>query len=176
MPKPSQENYVPSHKEFIVEFVPGEYRSSLRTRQAFKKGEVMAPLRGLTRGPKRYTSVQCGKGPDDHIELNSDLVYINHSCDPNVAFDLSSRDPSQWHLRALKDIKAGETLGFFYPSTEWDMDQPFKCECNARSCLGTVAGAKYLSKTELLAHGFVNKYILELAAERDGEAKLQSRL
>lgn len=45
--------------------------------QSFEAGEFMAPLEPsrLTRGPKAYTSVQCGPGPNDHVELNSDLVY-----------------------------------------------------------------------------------------------------
>jgi hypothetical protein len=37
--------------------------------------DVLAKFEGLTRAPKAYTSVQCGRGPDDHMELNSDLVY-----------------------------------------------------------------------------------------------------
>jgi SET domain len=33
---------------------------------------------------------------------------VNHSCDPNTAFDLSSPDQAEWHMRALKRIAAGE--------------------------------------------------------------------
>jgi SET domain-containing protein len=40
------------------------------------------------------------------------MQYINHSCDPNVAFDTTA-----FKLVALKDIKAGDELVFFYPST-----------------------------------------------------------
>ncbi|TEB29073.1 SET domain-containing protein, partial [Coprinellus micaceus] len=173
--KPSQENYTPSHQGLIVKFQPGDFRSALVATRSFGPGELVARLEGLTRGPKRYTSVQCGTGAKDHVELNSDLVFINHSCDPNVAFDLSSRDPNNWHLRTLKPIKAGKPLGFFYPSTEWDMDQPFKCECGAKSCLGSIQGAKYLSLKQLAARDFVNSYILELVSERDG-SRLQARL
>lgn len=34
-----------------------------------------------------YATVQCGKGRNgegEHLNLNSDLVYINHSCDPSL--------------------------------------------------------------------------------------------
>lgn len=31
----------------------------------------------------------------------------NHSCEPNVAVDLSSANPANWHVRVLKDIEAG---------------------------------------------------------------------
>lgn len=66
---------------------------------------------------------------------------VNHSCDPNVFFDLTERPsrtnprepadfPSSWKLKTLdKGIKKGETLTFFYPSTEWDMGVPFDCLC-----------------------------------------------
>ncbi|RXW20678.1 hypothetical protein EST38_g5181 [Candolleomyces aberdarensis] len=176
--KPSQENYVPSHNGLVVQFVSGDFRSSLVAIRSYKAGELITPLEGLTKGPKRYTSVQCGPGDKDHIELNSDLVYINHSCEPNAAFDLSSPNPEYWHLRALKPIKVGEALSFFYPSTEWDMDQPFKCECGAPSCIGVIKGAKHLSLSQLAARQFVNSYILELISQRDGQfaGKLQSRL
>lgn len=70
---------------------------------------------------------------------------VNHSCEPNVVFDLSSKDASKWHIRALQDVGVGtarkglfcgshsylcvQAVTFFYPSTEWDMDQPFRCIC-----------------------------------------------
>jgi len=54
---------------------------------------------------------------------------VNHSCEPNIAFDLTSADKQKWHARALRDIDPGETITFFYPSTEWDMKQSFECQC-----------------------------------------------
>ncbi|PPQ79677.1 hypothetical protein CVT25_003251 [Psilocybe cyanescens] len=105
----SPSSYVPTHpRDFVVEFVPGEYRSSLKSLKTFQPGETLALLTGISKGPKAYSSVQCGSGPGDHIELNSDLLYVNHSCEPNVAFDLSSSDQTKWHLKALKPINAGD--------------------------------------------------------------------
>ncbi|KAF8899614.1 hypothetical protein CPB84DRAFT_1924377 [Gymnopilus junonius] len=173
--KPAQEKYVPTHPDLIVEFAPGEFSSSLKSFKAFKSGEVLAVLEGLTASRKAYTSVQCGAGPEDHIELNSDFVYINHSCEPNVAFDLSSLDRSKWHLRALKPVSPGDTLTYFYPSTEWDMDQPFSCECGAKTCLGTIKGAKYLLREELDKRGYISPWILALAEKRDSSQKLKSQ-
>jgi hypothetical protein len=76
--------------------------------------------------------------------LYSDLsvTTVNHSCSPNVAFDLShprsstdieqERYPAEWNLRTLsRPVAKGETLTFFYPSTEWDMGAPFTCNCEA---------------------------------------------
>jgi hypothetical protein len=33
---------------------------------------------------------------------------VNHSCEPNVAFNLSSPDRANWHIRALKRIEVGD--------------------------------------------------------------------
>jgi len=163
--------HTPTHPgEFAVEFSPGDYASSLKSLNAFTAGEVMAYVKGTTKAAKSYSTVQHGSGIDDNIELNSDLVYINHSCDPNVAFDLSSSDQSEWHLRALKDIHPGDYLAFFYPSSEWDMAQSFNCRCKEPVCLGTVQGAKYLSEDVLLAKGYVSPWVLQMVRERDAKA------
>ena len=84
--------YVPTHRDLRVEFAPGDFQSSLKTLkvntlcfrnrsrlehfiQSWKAGDVITPLVGLTKAAKAYSSVQCGAGPNDHVELNSDLVY-----------------------------------------------------------------------------------------------------
>ncbi|KAF2136030.1 uncharacterized protein K452DRAFT_292750 [Aplosporella prunicola CBS 121167] len=83
-----------------------------------------------------YTTVQCS--PTSHIELNSDLVYINHSCAPNLIFDMQA-----WEVRASdRGVRAGEELTFFYPSTEWSMARAFECTCGDVACLGVIDGAK----------------------------------
>ncbi|KAJ7880325.1 hypothetical protein B0H14DRAFT_1572916 [Mycena olivaceomarginata] len=172
-------SYSPSHPDFVVEFKSGEFTSFLKTCRNFAQGETLTVLSNLTRSPKAYSSVQCGRGPEDNVELNSDFVFgkylplpkscfpdtaqVNHSCEPNIVFDLSSADSSKWHVRALKDIEAGSPVTFFYPSTEWDMDQAFDCRCGTKSCLGRIQGAKYLTVEELLRHGtWANPWILEL--------------
>lgn len=57
----------------------------------------------------------------------------NHSCSPNTAFEISASIPeADWAFVALAEIKAGEEFTFFYPSTEWEMDQPFECQCGSK--------------------------------------------
>ncbi|GBF60235.1 hypothetical protein TMEN_2647 [Trichophyton mentagrophytes] len=124
---------------------------------------------------KAYSTVQVSR--DAHIELNSDLLYCNHSCDPNVRFVTSTlaADSLQgppgasvagalevWSTRA---IRAGEELRFFYPSTEWEMSQPFRCSCGAGQCLGWVDGA---SKTaaEVLQRYWLSDHIRALLGEK----------
>jgi hypothetical protein len=87
-----------------------------------------------------YLTVQVDEGK--HITLQPEfLQYINHSCAPNVFFNTTTMQ-----LVALKEISVDEEMTFFYPSTEWEMIQPFRCYCGSPSCLGEIKGAAYLSK------------------------------
>lgn len=107
-----------------------------------------------------YATVQ--KGRDEHLNLNSDLVYINHSCEPSVIFDTTSLSI----LAGPRGLKAGEELTFFYPSTEWDMAQGFSCFCGAETCRGYISGAKNM-KPEQLEGVWLNAHIRALLEERD---------
>ena len=111
----------------------------------------------------KYTTIQ--RGVSEHVEPTSDMVFCNHSCRPTVEFDTAA-----WEVRVVKDrdLKAGDDLTFFYPSSEWSMDQPFDCHCKANEgeykCLGKIQGAKYLNK-ETLGRYWLNKHIVELASK-----------
>ncbi|KAJ7914492.1 hypothetical protein B0H13DRAFT_1611416 [Mycena leptocephala] len=162
-------SYTPSHSDFVVVFKPGNFASFLKASRRFAQGDTLAVMNNTIQSKKSYASLHCGRGSQDIIEFNSDLVYgrSNHSCEPNVAVDLSSADPANWHVRALKDIEAGSPITWFYPSTEWEMVQPFECQCGAKSCLGLIQGAKHLRREEVVGRGWVNPWIEELMGERE---------
>ncbi|KAG0364682.1 hypothetical protein BGZ54_007264 [Gamsiella multidivaricata] len=63
-----------------------------------------------------------------------------------------------------------DALTFFYPSSEWEMDQPFPCWCGAKQCCKSIQGAKYLP-TEVMDRYFVTSHIHELLHERDAAQK-----
>lgn len=155
---PKAQGYVPTHPGlFEVEFAPGSHNSRLVAKRTFGPDQVVAEIKGTTPGPKRWSSVQIS--PDSHIELNSDLLYMNHSCDPSAHVDVSS---SPWVVKAgPKGIEQGQDITFFYPSTEWDMSQPFECNCGADSCLKIIRGAKDIPAAELKKR-FINQHILKL--------------
>ena len=119
-------------------------QQQLSSLQAYQPGDILCSFHaGETVEQPTYLTVQTGI--DRHITLRPEfLQYINHSCDPNVFFDTSS-----FQLVCLKPIEAGEEFTFFYPSTEWDMIQPFVCQCKSANCLQLIQGASYLS-TETL--------------------------
>jgi hypothetical protein len=128
------------------------------------RGSLLVPLVGLTESMKSYSSLQISR--TEHVQLNSSLLYCNHSCEPTVEFDTG-----EMVLRVArdKDLRKGDPLTFWYPSTEWEMAQPFECSCASKSCKGWISGAKDMS-AEVLAQYWLNKHIQELLEERKGKA------
>lgn len=193
---PNRHDYKPTHPDlFKIEFGPEgeEFGSCLRTQKAFKRGETLCPIRNTLPGIKAYSSVQvlpdpaiasAPNSPDErrHIELNSDLLYVNHSCDPNVVFDVNGEEAQpteedatgkwegRWRVRAEKDIAAGEILTFAYFSTEWDMDQPFSCLCGTERCIKTIKGAKDIDQSVLETY-FINDHIKLMKEEQSKSAQ-----
>jgi hypothetical protein len=137
----------------------GRFRARLVSRRRFAAGEVVAaiPPHRVVDAPS-YRSVQIAA--DRHIEDIGVLAYLNHSCHPNVRIDVE-----RLAVVALDDIAEGDELTFFYPATEWDMAQPFRCWCGAAHCLGWVAGAKAVPKQVLARYG-VAPHIARLAKLR----------
>ncbi|KAK1922020.1 hypothetical protein DB88DRAFT_496863 [Papiliotrema laurentii] len=140
--------------------------------QDFAPNETITPLTNLSQAPaKAYSSVQYGPKAHEHFELNSDLLFMNHSCSPSVYMSLPRGRPDQWAIVAgEKGLKAGEPVTFFYPSTEWDMAQGFTCSCGSDQCLGEINGAKYLTLEQLEQRGLVNDHIRAL---KEGEEKAE---
>ena len=107
--------------------------------QAFKGGDHICAF-GAKQSfgrPGRFT-VQVAE--DRHIELKPTvLAYINHSCDPNIFFDLDL-----FQVVCLRPVAIGDELTFFYPSTEWSLSEGFACRCGVSSCLGYIRGAEHL--------------------------------
>ena len=62
-------------------------------------------------------------------------------------------------------LKEGDELSFFYPSTEWDMAQPFDCLCGAKECRGKISGAKDMP-AEVLKKYWLSSHIQELLEEK----------
>lgn len=126
----------------------------------FSKGEIITAFSAaaLLNEPN-YLTVQTGD--DQHIILSPTFVqYINHHCDPNCFFDTSTMQ-----LVAVKNINTGDEFGFFYPSTEWNMQQPFSCHCGAANCLGEIRGALHLSPEQANQYRLTN-YIAQKRSSR----------
>ncbi|KAF3130274.1 hypothetical protein TWF703_008262 [Orbilia oligospora] len=78
----------PSHPNFITikTYKEGSFSKYASASNPVPANTVVADFSAATpASEKAYSSVQVSE--TDHIELNSDLLYANHSCNPNVVFD-----------------------------------------------------------------------------------------
>jgi SET domain-containing protein len=134
-------------------------QQSLEATRSFKCGELICSFyAGTVSDTPSYLTVQTGN--NKHITLLPEfLQYINHSCVPNVFFDTKRME-----LVCLRDIKAGDEITFFYPSTEWEMAQPFLCQCGHPGCLQIIQGAAFLKEDVLNQHtltAFIQKKLIK---------------
>ncbi|KAF1966548.1 hypothetical protein BU23DRAFT_560127 [Bimuria novae-zelandiae CBS 107.79] len=147
-----------------VEHLEGDFASRSISLVDLPAGAIFARITNPTPASSAYTTVQASRAL--HIDLNCDLVYTNHSCLPTLVFDMQ-----RWEVRVNPDLKeglkAGDELTFFYPSTEYDMAQPFECRCGASECRGTIAGAKDMP-LQVLRQYWLNSHIEELLQEKVG--------
>jgi len=130
-----------------VSLNPSTGQKSLLALQHFSPGDVISPFYAGTTLPEanRYTvQVDFQK----HITLMPEfLQYINHSCSPNAFFDTT-----EMLLISLKEIQPGDEFTFFYPSTEWEMAEPFNCHCGSPACLQTINGASSIPEETLIKY------------------------
>lgn len=129
---------------------------SLHASRAFSAGDRISRFSaGEILDSPSYLTVQAGD--KKHITLQpSFLQYVNHSCSPNAFFDTDNME-----LVALADIAPNEEITFFYPSTEYDMSQPFLCFCGSKNCLRNIRGARFLSDESKKNYRF-SSYIRQL--------------
>jgi SET domain len=126
------------------------YRT-LFAKKFFEANELIIKFMAKTvQATPSYLTVQVSE--HEHIVLFPEfLECANHSCDPNCFFDTTSME-----FVTLKPIAEGEELTFFYPSAEWDMDQPFPCNCGTEACISVIQGAKYLSAEVVKKYRFTD--------------------
>ncbi len=145
-----------SHHGFVALYENKETgEKSLHATVSFNSGDVFATFEAseTLAAPNKYT-VQVNETM--HIILQPEILqYINHSCNPNIFFDTS-----RFELIALEDIAKGDELTFFYPSTEWFMESPFKCFCGSENCLHEIQGASFLSPEIIQRYKFTD-FILQ---------------
>src|SRR5215210_1630274 len=133
---PSSYSIITTHRFAEVRQDNASLAKSLHSIVRFEPGEVLINF-GAAAILKTPTYLTVQTGVEEHIHLKPDfLKFINHSCDPNVFFDTHAMQ-----LVCLRPIEPGDEFGFFYPSTEWDMAQPFECLCGSSKCLKFISGA-----------------------------------
>jgi hypothetical protein len=105
---------------------------------AVKGGHVLdgAALRAL---PEKLRNSDIQIADDLHLAAVTDdeyepvMLFINHSCEPNVGF------AGNVVLVAMRDIAAGEELTTDYALFD-DYDGSMRCNCGTASCRGVIDG------------------------------------
>jgi uncharacterized protein len=69
----------------------------------------------------------------EEAEYEPVMLFINHSCEPNVGF------AGNIVLVAMRDVAADEELTTDYALFD-DADEPMACHCGTLSCRGTISG------------------------------------
>ena len=69
----------------------------------------------------------------EDAEYEPVMLFLNHSCEPNVGF------AGNTVLVAMRDISPGEELTTDYALFD-DHDETMRCQCQTRSCRGTIGG------------------------------------
>jgi uncharacterized protein len=92
------------------------------------------------------------------------MLFINHSCDPNVGF------AGNIVLVAMCDVSAGEELTTDYALFD-DYDEDMACHCNTAQCRRVIGGRDWRrSELQRRYHGYFSWYLQEKIAATYGEA------
>lgn len=142
---------------------PGECR--LVAIRPLRAGERLFRLEGETMArPSRY-SLQIGE--ELHLDLgpghsSGEILerffwrFMNHSCDPTVEI----RGPE---VIARKDIGPTEAVTYNYNTTEWEMAEPFVCQCGSPRCLQRIRGFKHLTPAQRAELPAISPHLARLA-------------
>jgi hypothetical protein len=121
-------------------------------KEDIKKGEIIAIKSGcliskndLANKPKRVYQARMQidddiyLAPKDEEEVSSSMIYVNHSCEPNLSVS------GQIIFIAIKDINQRDELTVDY-GTAFADDLEMKCNCGSKNCRGIITGNDWKDK------------------------------
>jgi hypothetical protein len=92
------------------------------------------------------------------------MLFINHSCEPNVGF------AGNIVLVAMRDVSAGEELTTDYALFD-DSDGQMNCHCNTASCRRVINGRDWRrGDLQRRYHGYFSWYLQRKITETHGDA------
>lgn len=122
----------------------------LFAREKIKKGEIVSikgghiisskmlkSIRSKIRGSEEQIADDFYIAPLDVNEVDEVMVFVNHSCEPNLGFrgDIIHK--------ALRDIKAGEEIVADYAMHLSRVDFRMECNCQLTSCRKIITGSDW---------------------------------
>lgn len=140
--------------------------------EAIPRGEIVAVKGGTVMDRATFARIRDAVSPaeiqieDDLFiaprsaaEVESNILCLNHSCDPNVGVR------GQITFVAMRDIGGGEELTIDYAMIDGDPAERMACQCGAAACRGTITGDDW--RRPELRHrytGYFSRYLEERLA------------
>jgi hypothetical protein len=115
---------------------------SCRATQEIRQNSIIFESIGSIENKASKHSVQIDA--NHHLLANDDIIYANHSFNPNCHMKVSI-NPPKIQLIAIRDIKPYEDLMFNYNTSEWELSCPFQ----DRETQKYVTGCKYLDAQDI---------------------------
>ena len=137
---------------------------------AIKGGHIVttATLRSL---PERLQNSEIQIADGFHLaaveeaEYEPVMLFINHSCDPNVGFAGNTL------LVAMRAIDVGEELTTDYALFD-DHDEVMDCQCQTPSCRGTISGRDWQRPDLQAKYGtYFSSYLLRRLAHQPAQRR-----
>jgi uncharacterized protein len=92
-------------------------------------------------------------GPLNIQEVESIMMFLNHSCEPNVGI------LGQIIFVAMRNIDSGEELTIDYAMFGADKE-PMKCNCRSSNCRGLITDSDWkIKKLQMKYRGYFSSYI-----------------
>jgi len=129
---PAEEGH-PTSAEFLVEETGDARGKGLRANVAFRNDQFVAKLSGVVVSETTLDTIQLT--PTLHFADQWFCRFLLHSCNPNLQIDVE-----HLHVRALRNISAGEYLTIDYANTDDAVAFQFACHCGAPNCRRWITG------------------------------------
>ena len=132
----------------------------------FARGDLILETNGKVLNHQTEHSLQIGWGV--HLEPDSPIRLLNHSCEPSAGVKTNARGIPDFY--AFRDLRAGEEITFDYAMTEFthyprqdeDLEFSMDCYCGSDTCRGRLGYYSELTdEVKKKYQGFVSDYLLE---------------
>ena len=117
--------------------------------------QVLESMPGWFRAAEIQIAEDLFIGPLSEDEREGDMIFSNHSCEPNLGVQ------GQVVFVAMRDVVAGEELTHDWATTD-DDDYEMECRCGAVNCRKVITGRDWRRKDlQEKYSGYISWYLAE---------------
>ncbi len=123
----------PTTAQFVVVNTGDERGHGLQAKVGFRRGSRVAKLAGTIVDHPTLDTIQIS--PTLFLSDPWFCRFLLHSCDPNLAIEITSR-----MALAIRDVSLNDILTIDYAVTEDFLAAQFPCNCGTSKCRGWIMG------------------------------------